>query len=281
VASALSTRGLVKRYGRKVALDGVDLEIAEGQMFGLLGPNGAGKSTLMKIVTGLVRPGDGKAEVAGLAAGSLEARRRIGYLSETFRGPPWATAEEWLKLHQELIGSDGGASERSELLRRVGLDGVEGLRIGSMSKGMAQRLGLAQALAGSPRLLILDEPTSALDPAGRRLVRELLQELGGAGTTILVSSHLLSEVERVCDRVAILKAGKVIAEGRPSELAKPRGVEIETAAGTVRHEDATREEVPALVAGLIEAGERIYAVRPLGTGLEDTYLDALGEEPSG
>jgi len=147
-----------------------------------------------------------------------------------------------------------------------------------MSKGMQQRLGIAQALVGSPRVLFLDEPTSALDPVGRRVVRELLERLRGRGVSVLLNSHLLSEVELVCDRVAILLAGEVVAAGTPAELASTRGVEIETAAGVRSFPGATRDDVPRLVEELV--GERIYGVRVLTSTLEEVYLEAVGGETS-
>ena len=275
--AALAVRGLAKRYGRTEALRGVDLEVAPGEMVGLLGPNGAGKSTLTKVACGLVRPTDGGARVMGHVAGSLPARRVTGYLAELFRFPGWATASELLGLHQSLAASGGGEDERSELLELVGLRDAAGTRIGAMSKGMQQRLGLAQALIGSPRILLLDEPTSALDPAGRRIVRQVLIRLRERGVSALINSHLLTEVERVCDRVTILSKGEVVATGTPAELAKPGGVEIVTANGTRRFERASRDEIPGIVAKLVGAGERVYEVRPLGSTLEDTYLQLLGE----
>ena len=144
-----------------------------------------------------------------------------------------------------------------------------------MSKGMQQRLGLAQALVGSPPLLLLDEPTSALDPVGRRLVREVLVELRGRGHSVLLNSHLLSEVELVCDRVVIVNKGKVVTRGRPDELARPRGVEVETADGTRLFEGAGREEAPRIVAELVAAGEEVYGVRVLRSTLEDVYVQAV------
>jgi ABC-2 type transport system ATP-binding protein len=148
-----------------------------------------------------------------------------------------------------------------------------------MSKGMQQRLGIAQALVGGPRLLLLDEPTSALDPVGRRIVRDLLAELRRRGVAVLLNTHLLSEVERVCDRVAIIDHGELLAEGRPDELSRPRGVEVETQAGTQRFEGATRDEVPAIVERLVGGGERIYEVRLVRSTLEDAYLAVV--EPDG
>src|SRR5439155_14567654 len=161
----------------------------------LLGPNGAGKSTLVKIACGLVRPTRGDAEICGVPAGSAGARRSLGYLAELFRFPGWASADEVLSLHQRLSGSSGGAVEREELLELVGLAYARNIRVEAMSKGMQQRLGIAQALVGFPPLLLLDEPTSALDPAERRTVRKLLEELRGRGISVLLNSHLLSDIE--------------------------------------------------------------------------------------
>jgi ABC-2 type transport system ATP-binding protein len=279
VAGAFVGDGLRKRYGRAEALRGVSLEVGDGEIVGLLGPNGAGKSTLAKIACGLVRPSAGEARVAGHPAGSLRARAAIGYLAEHFRFPGWASAEEVLSLHQRLAGSTGGAAERGELLELVGLAEAGRTRVAAMSKGMQQRLGIAQALIGSPRLLLLDEPTSALDPAGRRVVRRLLGEVGSRGVSVLLSSHLLGEVERVCDRVAILLDGEIVERGSPAELHRPRGVEVETGAGRRTYDGALREDAPRIVAELIAAGERVYEVRVLASTLEDAYLEAVGEQP--
>jgi ABC-2 type transport system ATP-binding protein len=276
VPTAFACRGLAKRYGRAVALDGVDLEVDEGELFGLLGPNGAGKSTLVKIACGLVRAGSGRAEVWGHPAGSQPARAALGYLAELFRFPDWLSADELLLLHQRLAGSRGGGREREELLGLVGLGDAASVRVEAMSKGMQQRLGIAQALVGGPRVLLLDEPTSALDPAGRRLVRDLLLELKGRGVSVLLNSHLLSEIELVCDRVAILLSGQVVTQGRPTELACPHGVEVETSGGVRTYADAEREDVPRIVGELVARGERIYGVRLLASTLEDAYLEAVG-----
>jgi ABC-2 type transport system ATP-binding protein len=275
---AFSARGLEKRYGSVEALGGVDLEVEEGELVGLLGPNGAGKSTLVKIACGLVRPTSGAAEVCGAPAGSAPARAALGYLAELFRFPGWYSAEELLALHQRLSGSTGGSDERRELLGLVGLLDARDRKVDAMSKGMQQRLGIAQALVGSPRMLFLDEPTSALDPAGRRTVRALLEELRRRGTSVLLNSHLLSEVELVCDRVVILSRARVVAAGRPSDLARPRGIEVDTGDGVRRYPEAGREDAPRIVADLVAAGEPIYGVRVLSTTLEETYLTAVGED---
>jgi len=279
VAAAFTGHALVKRYGSVTALDGVDVQVEEGELVGLLGPNGAGKSTLVKIGCGLVRASAGEALVCGARAGSAEARAVMGYLAELFRFPGWATADELLTLHQRLAGSRGGAAERGELLELVGLVEARRRRVEQMSKGMQQRLGIAQALVGTPRFLFLDEPTSALDPGGRRTVRRLLEELRGRGIAVLLNSHLLSEVELVCDRVAILSRGRIVAEGRPSELARPRGVEVDVDGGTRLFEGAGRDDAPRIVADLVAAGEQVYGVRVRSSTLEEIYLEAVGEEP--
>jgi ABC-2 type transport system ATP-binding protein len=276
--AALRALGLRKRYRGIEALAEVDLEVAEGELVGLLGPNGAGKSTLVKIACGLVRPTAGRAEVCGHPAGSAPARASLGYLAELFRFPGWSRAEEVLELHQRLTGSRGGAAERGELLEHVGLGAARDRQVETMSKGMQQRLGIAQALIGAPRLLLLDEPTSALDPAGRRTVRRLLEELRARGTSVLLNSHLLSEIELVCDRVVILDHGRVVAAGRPHDLARPKGVEVETADGVRTFPAADRDDVPRLVADLVARGERVYGVRVLRSDLEDVYLDLVGDE---
>jgi ABC-2 type transport system ATP-binding protein len=277
--AALAVTDLRKRYGGTEALRGVDLEVGQGELFGLLGPNGAGKSTLVKIACGLVRPSAGGATIYGARAGSLEAARAMGYLAELFRFPAWCSAAELLELHQRLAGSSGGAAERAALLERVGLGGEAGRAVGTMSKGMQQRLGLAQALVGSPRLLLLDEPTSALDPAGRHMVRALLERLRDRGVSVLLNSHLLSEVELVCDRVAIINGGEVVAAGTPAELSHAAGVEVETASGWRSFPQSTREDAPRIVRELVEAGEDVYGLRVVTSTLEDAYLEAVGRSP--
>jgi ABC-2 type transport system ATP-binding protein len=275
--AALAVSSLHKRYGTTEALRGVDLEVGEGELFGLLGPNGAGKSTLVKIACGLVRPTSGSASIAGEPAGSPAAHRSLGYLAELFRFPDWLSADELLTLHQRLAGSEGGAAERASLLELVGLGEFASRRVGAMSKGMQQRLGIAQAMVGSPRVLLLDEPTSALDPAGRRTVRGLLEELRSRGVAVLLNSHLLSEVELVCDRVAIIARGAVVAAGSPAELSHPGGVEVVTGAGRRQFAEARREDAPRIVRELVAAGEEVYEVRVLTSSLEDAYLEAVGE----
>jgi ABC-2 type transport system ATP-binding protein len=272
----LAVTGLRKAYRGQQALVGVDLRIEAGELVGLLGPNGAGKSTLTKIACGLVRPSGGSVEVLGRPAGSPPARAALGYLAELFRFPAWSSADELLRLHQRLAGSGGGAAERRELLEMVELGDVADRRVEAMSKGMQQRLGIAQALIGSPRLLLLDEPTSALDPVGRRIVRGLLEEVRRRGVSVLLNSHLLSEVELVCDRVAIIARGRLIRAGTPEELAGPGGVEVELESGVRVFEGAGREEAPRIVAELVAAGERVYRVEVRHSSLEEVYLEAVG-----
>jgi ABC-2 type transport system ATP-binding protein len=275
-APVLAIAGLRKSYRGQEALAGIDLEVGAGELVGLLGPNGAGKSTLTKIACGLVRPSQGRAEVLGVPAGSPKARAALGYLAELFRFPGWCSAEELLRLHQRLTGSSGGAAERAELLGLVGLSDAAGKRVEAMSKGMQQRLGIAQALVGSPRLLLLDEPTSALDPVGRRIVRDLLDQVRDRGVAVLLNSHLLSEVELVCDRVAIIARGRLIKAGSPEELAGPGGVEVETGSGVRVFEGAGREEAPRIVSDLVAAGEQVYRVEVRHSSLEEVYLEAVG-----
>lgn len=272
---ALMASGLGKRYGSVVALDQVGLSVAQGELVGLVGANGAGKSTLVKIACGLVRPTTGTVTVYGAPASSREARRRLGYLAELFRFPGWSTASEVLALHQRLAGSTGGQAERDELLELVDLSEAADRRVEDMSKGMQQRLGIAQALVGDPKLLLLDEPTSALDPAGRRAIRTLLLELRGRGIAVLLNSHLLGEVERVCDRVVILARGKVAADGRPDELTHAGGVEIQTGNGSSTFPHARREDVPGIVAKLVSEGVDIYEVTIIRSTLEDAYLEVV------
>ena len=268
--AVLEVADLVKRYGVTEALAGVSLEVSPGELVGLLGPNGAGKSTLVKCSCGLVRPSSGVARING----------SFGYLAELFRFPDWAKATEVLELHQRLAGSTGGRAERMELLELVGLSEAAGRRVEAMSKGMQQRLGIAQALVGRPDVLLLDEPTSALDPVGRRTVRALLEELRRRGQSVLLNSHLLSEVEQVCDRVVIVTRGRVVAAGRPSELSAPRGVRVVTAAGSRVIEGAGRADAPRIVRELVAAGEEVYEVEVLQSTLEDVYVEAVGAPPA-
>jgi ABC-2 type transport system ATP-binding protein len=277
----VAATGLTKAYKRAVALRGVDIEVAPGEVVGLLGPNGAGKSTLTKVLCGLVRPDGGTATVAGAPAGSIAARSQVGYLAELFRFPGWASADEVLTTHQRLSGrGHGGAVEREQLLGEVGLTHAAGTRVETMSKGMQQRLGLAQAMIGDPSVLLLDEPTSALDPAGRHTVREVLSRARDRGLGVLLNTHLLGEVELLADRVVLIDAGKVVTAGTVNELTSGFGVTIETDQGRVEHQGVDRDGVAALVADLVGSGRHVFSVVPHRSTLEDLYLELVGDRES-
>ena len=292
---AIEVAGLSKRFGTTVALDGVDLRVERGERFGLLGPNGAGKTTLVKLLLGLTRRTAGDGRILGRPLGDAAARARVGYLPELFRYPAWLTPAEVLGLHCELAGlsRDRRAGELDRVLRVVDLVAQRDRRVGVFSKGMQQRLGLAVALLGDPDLIILDEPTSALDPLGREDVRSIVREAAERGSTVVLNSHLLGEVERSCKRVAILDRGRVVAVGPPDGLlGQPivrirvtglddAGVQL-TAFGTVTvdGDDVTiaglaPERVPDLVAAMVAAGGRIHAVEPLRSSLQDAFIAIL------
>ena len=297
-APAIRTHELAKRYGSITALAGLTMTIPRGDVFGFLGPNGAGKTTAVKLLLGLTPPTSGDAEVLGAAIGDREALRRVGYLPELFRYQLWLTAREVLALHCELAGIDRAAWQREieDALAVVGLSDRGSGRVGTFSKGMQQRLGLGVALLGAPDLVVLDEPTSALDPVGRHDVREIIRALGERGTTVFLNSHLLGEVEQVCDRVAIVDRGKVIAEGTLDELlggdtVRIRVVDLERVAmnglsrfGQLDHDGdwlvirgIDNERVPELVAEIVRLGGRVYAVEPRHESLEDRFLRLLGQ----
>jgi ABC-2 type transport system ATP-binding protein len=281
--TALRLREIRKAYGRTTALAGVSLEVQPGEVVGLLGPNGAGKSTTMKVAAGLVRADAGEARVGAAAAGSPEARRQVGYLGELFRFPDWMRLDEMLRFHQRLAGSSGGAAERDRLLRLAGLGdaAVRARRVGTFSKGMQQRAGIAQALVGDPRLVLLDEPTSALDPQGRAEVRTVLRGLRERGVAVVVNTHLLTEVERTCDRVAIMMEGRVVRElaldasGGVVGARDAAPLLVRTDRGEHRRASATDDEVATLVEELVRAGERVHEVRREVPTLENTYLAAM------
>jgi ABC-2 type transport system ATP-binding protein len=279
----VAAAGLTKRYPRTVALQGVDLHVGAGEVVGLLGPNGAGKSTLTKVLCGLVRPDEGTATIAGAPVGSLAARRAVGYLAELFRFPGWSTAEEVLRTHQELTGGAddrAAADERDRLLAEVGLARARDTRVDAMSKGMQQRLGLAQAMVADPAVLLLDEPTSALDPAGRHTVREVLARARDRGTAILLNTHLLGEVEQLADRVVLIDQGMVVTAGTTEELTAGVGVTVETDRGVEEFPGTERAAIPALVAHLVEAGRQVFAVTPHRSTLEELYLERVGDRES-
>ena len=214
-------RDLEKHYGATRALGGVSLAVASGEVFGLLGQNGAGKTTLVKVLLGMLAPTKGQASLLGRPVGGVEARRSVGYLPEDHRLPEYHTGPSLLDLYGGLQGMPRRERRRraAELLDLLGLAGREQLRIRGYSKGMKQRLGLAQALLHRPRVLFLDEPTDGVDPVGRKQIRDLLLAERDRGVTIFINSHLLGEVEQLCDRVAILRRGAVIRAGRVADLA--------------------------------------------------------------
>ncbi len=292
---ALDLRGIAKRYGRRAALEDLTLTVEPGEIFGFLGPNGAGKTTAIKIVLGLVRPSAGTGLLLAAPLGNRTARRRVGYLPELFRYQHWLSARDVLVLHARLLQLDAPGAEIERLLDRVGLRERAHDPSGTYSKGMQQRLGLAVALLGSPRIVFLDEPTSALDPVGRHDVREILRDVRTAGTAVFLNSHLLSEVELVCDRIAIVNAGRVVRAGTVASLIG------DTHAVRVRLQQHTPEAVaalapfgswttsdewttvtgiepariPDLVSALVRAGARVEAVEPLHATLEDRFLELL------
>ncbi|MGY1686628.1 ABC transporter ATP-binding protein [Geodermatophilus sp. SYSU D00867] len=293
---AVWCQGLRKRYGRRTAVDGVSFAVGRGEVLGLLGPNGAGKTSVIKMLLGLVRPDAGEVLLLGRPARDPRARARVGYLPELFRYQPWLSAAEVLALHVRLSGAAVPAAEQRDVLALVGLADRAGDRVGGFSKGMQQRLGLAVALVARPELVVLDEPTSALDPLGRVDVRDVVLSLRERGVAVLLNSHLIGEVERVCDRVVILDRGRVAAAGTLAELLGQREVRLRldgvdaraearlaatgrlTRSGdrfTVTLPEDADAVVPALVADLVALGVRVHAVEPGRISLEERLLDVL------
>jgi ABC-2 type transport system ATP-binding protein len=222
----VETHNLAKNYGRIRALCGVSVRVERGEIYGLLGQNGAGKTTLIKVLLGITHSSGGHAEVLGAPAGTAEVRRRVGYLPEDHRFPDYHTAYSLLNFYGELLGVPRAVRRKRvpEALETVGLVSRMHSKIRTYSKGMKQRVGIAQALFHDPDLLILDEPTDGVDPLGRRAIRGLLEQLKGQGKTIFLNSHLLGEVELICDRVGILQRGEMIREGSVDELTRQRGL---------------------------------------------------------
>jgi ABC-2 type transport system ATP-binding protein len=293
---AVETVDLTKRYGRVRALDGLTMTVARGEVFGLLGPNGAGKTTVVKLLLGLARSSGGTGRVLGAPLGDRSTRRRIGYLPELFRYQPWMRAKEVLAFHCELarLPRAEWPAAIDSALALVGLADRADDVVGTFSKGMQQRLGLGVAMLGSPELVILDEPTSALDPVGRNDVRAIIREARARGTTVFLNSHLLTEVERVCDRVAIVDHGRVVEEGRLDEVLGEPGVRVQATGlddaafarlerfGPIRRDgdwlsilpfDPVR--VPDLVDAIVAAGGRIHEVDAGRRSLEERFLALL------
>jgi ABC-2 type transport system ATP-binding protein len=296
-SAAVWCSGLRKRYGRQTAVDGVSFSVGRGEVVGLLGPNGAGETSVIKMLLGLVRPDAGEILLLGGRTADPAARARVGYLPELFRYQPWLSASEVLGLHVRLSGVDVPVEERRACLKQVGLTARAGDRVGGFSKGMQQRLGLAIALVARPELVVLDEPTSALDPVGRADVRDLLLALKERGVAVLLNSHLIGEVERVCDRVVILDHGRVAASGTLAELLGRNQLRLRlgsvddaaherlAAAGGVTRQgdvftvaldaDDDGDAVPALVADLVALGVRVHEVEPARITLEERLLGIL------
>ncbi len=300
-AIPIEARGLCKVYrprfgGRRVAaLDGLDLAVEPGEVFGLLGPNGAGKTTTVKILLGLTRPTSGQARLFGVPASDPASRRRVGYLPEGHRFPGYLTARQTLSIFGRMSGVDGATLGRRipELLERVGLTDWTDMRVKKFSKGMTQRLGLAASLVHDPDVLLLDEPTDGVDPVGRREIRDLLQEEAARGKAILLNSHLLSEIERMCGRVAVLRAGRVAAQGRIEDLTaatsryrlvatglderliaafRETGATIDRING---HFDLTARDVDhlnVLVDRLRAGGAKLQELSPVRSSLEDVFV---------
>jgi ABC-2 type transport system ATP-binding protein len=300
LSPAIQTRELAKQYGRINALAGLSMTVPRGEVFGFLGPNGAGKTTAVKLLLGLVRPTSGDANVLGAPVGDRATRRQIGYLPELFRYQGWLSAREVLALHCELAGIPRDRTEREvrDSLDTVGLSARADDRVETFSKGMQQRLGLGVALLGNPELIFLDEPTSALDPVGRHDVRDIIRRVKDRGATVFLNSHLLSEVELLCDRVAIVNFGRVIAIGAVSELLGetsqvrlrvdrlgPRGDAVLADYGTIERQGewcivrgVAEGAVPDLIAAIVREGGRVFAVEPAQQTLEDRFLQILGGE---
>ncbi|HEV2034848.1 MAG TPA: ABC transporter ATP-binding protein [Candidatus Dormibacteraeota bacterium] len=300
-APAIQTVELSKRFGSTVALAGLSMTVPRGEVFGFLGPNGAGKTTSVKLLLGLIKPSSGEGWLLGQPIGDLKTRQRIGYLPELFRYQNWLSAREILAVHCELapLPRSSWQDEIATALDTVGLSDRADDRVGTFSKGMQQRLGLAASLLGEPELVFLDEPTSALDPVGRHDVREIIRGLAARGTAVFLNSHLLSEVEQVCDRVAVVDHGRVIASGTMDQLLSGTVVRVRVgglgpdsiaklaAFGEVDHEgdqltftNLNVERVHDLVSAIVALGGRVYEVAPRHQTLEDRFLQLLEAEDS-
>jgi ABC-2 type transport system ATP-binding protein len=299
---AVHTQDLAKRYGRTVALAGLTMSVRRAEVFGFLGPNGAGKTTAVKLLVGLARASAGQAWVLGAPVGDLRTRRKLGYLPELFRYQGWMKAREVLALHCELAGipRSDWSQEIDTALKIVGLADRADDRVEGFSKGMQQRLGLGVALLGRPELVLLDEPTSALDPVGRHDVRDIIRELKARGTAVFLNSHLLTEVEQVCDRLAVVDHGRVIATGTMAQILgrdgavrvrvtglEPPGRAALSSYGSLDDEGEwmtfrglSQERIPDLVGEIVRQGGRVYAVEPRHETLEDRFLQLLKEQGS-
>jgi ABC-2 type transport system ATP-binding protein len=300
-SAAIETEGLRKVFGDRAAVKGLTLQVERGEVFGFLGPNGAGKTTSMKMLLGLVAPTSGTASLLGAPIGDLATRTRIGFLPEHFRFQDWLTAREFLSLHGELLGMEAHDLQvrLDELLERVGLADFRDKLLRTFSKGMLQRIGLAQALLNRPALVFLDEPTSGLDPIGRRLVRDMIHELKAQGTCVFLNSHLLSEIEVTCDRVAFIRHGEVARVIELSTLdqnlslvtVRAAGLTPEALAGLARWGKdiqtnngqltmAIRDEsdLPEITRYLVAQNAEVYAITPNRVSLEEIFIQTVGED---
>lgn len=298
---AIEIENLRKEFGDKVAVAGLNLAVEQGEVFGFLGPNGAGKTTAVKMLLGLIRPTSGRGRILGAPLGDYKARARVGFLPEHFRFHDWLTATEFMRLHGNLYQIPAERLERriAELLELVGLAPHADKRLRAFSKGMLQRIGLAQALLNEPHLVILDEPTSGLDPVGRRLVRDIIHDLRRGGTTVFLNSHLLSEVEITCDRVAFIKHGIVLRTSGLRDLVAgeltvevhARGLTTAILDGLSRWSQNVRADgehlsltlsgeadLPAVNRYLVEQGADVYALRPQSASLEDLFIQIVGTD---
>ena len=297
---ALETIELRKEYGDRVVVQGLNLRVERGEIFGFLGPNGAGKTTSIKMLMGLVQPTAGSANILGHPLGDLRARAHIGFLPEQFRFHEWMRADEFLDFHAQLGGVPAAQRQKRipEVIAEVGLASRQEQRLRSFSKGMLQRIGLAQALINDPELIFLDEPTSALDPIGRRDVRDIIHGLKARGVTIFLNSHLLSEIEQVCDRVAILDQGRVVREGPLEQLLHQR-LELELEARPVTPRLLTaleplcrelradgdrlwatvdrRDQIPRVAAAIIASGAELFLLQSRSLSLEDLFVETVEE----
>jgi len=292
-APAIEVRGLRKVYRQITALDGIDIAVRPGELFGLLGPNGAGKTTTVKILLGLTRPTSGEAFIAGLPVSDPESRRSVGYLPEGHKIPNYLTARQALSIFGRMSGLDSATIQKRsvELLETLRIGQWIDVRIKKFSKGMTQRLGLAIALIHSPKVLLLDEPTDGVDPVGRREIRDLLREQAKNGTAVLLNSHLLSEMELTCDRVAVLRNGKVAAQGSVESLTRSTAKYKVTATaydeallaqfgaervnGHVELSVADLQQLNAFVDQIRARGALVSELAPLRSTLEDVFVDLV------
>ncbi len=298
---AIRTEDLRKEFGDKAAVKGLTLQVEQGEVFGFLGPNGAGKTTSIKMLLGLVAPTSGAAYLLGAPIGDRASLARVGFLPEHFRFQEWLTAHEFLELHGELFGMSASdiSPRRDELLERVGLSEFRHKQLRTYSKGMLQRIGLAQALMNRPALVFLDEPTSGLDPVGRRLVRDIIHELREEGTSVFLNSHLLSEIEVTCDRVAFIKHGEVIRVMEMSALdqnismltIRASGLTPEVVSGLRKWGDDLRldsdhltmtirgeSDLPEINRFLVANNVQVYALTPNRLSLEEVFIETLGQD---